>query len=59
MVKLKGKHSGMNTRLESLFKQLEMEPRWVGDDFAVMDKDYTARPVEKSKRFLELLNATN
>lgn len=59
VARLKGKFAGMNTRLESLFKQLEMEPRWVGDDFAVMDKDYTARPVEKSKRFLELLNDTN
>lgn len=51
VVRLKGKFTGMNTRLESLFKQLEMEPRWVGDDFAVLERDYTARPVEKSKRF--------
>jgi len=59
VVRLKGKFAGMNTRLESLFKQLELEPRWVGDDFAVLDKDYTARPVNASQKFLELLNATN
>ena len=59
MVRLKGKFAGMNTRLESLFKQLELEPRWVGDDFAVLEREYTARPVEKSKQFLEVLNATN
>lgn len=59
VVRLKGKFAGMNTRLESLFKQLELEPRWVGDDFAVLEREYTARPVEKSKQFLEVLNATN
>lgn len=59
VVKLSGKFSGMNTRMESLFKQLELEPRWVGDDFAVLDRDYTARPVNASQKFLELLNATN
>ncbi len=59
VVRLTGRMAGMNTRLESLFRQLEMEPRWVGDDFAVLDRDYTARPVNASQKFLELLNATN
>lgn len=59
VARLKGKFAGMNTRLESLFKQLELEPRWIGDDFAVLERECEPCPVKKSQKFLELLNATN
>ena len=59
VVKLSGKCSGMNTRMESLFNQLEIEPRWLQEDFSVLDKDYKPQSVKKSQRFLELLNAAN
>ncbi len=59
VVKLKGQHSGMNTRMESLFNQLEIEPRWLQGDFSVMDTEYKSCAGRKSQKFLELLNATN
>ena len=59
MVKLKGKHAGMNTRMESLFTQLEIEPRWLEGDFSVMDTEYKSCAGRKSQKFLEVLNATN
>ena len=40
VVSLKGKLSGMNTRMESLFKQLKIEPRWLQEDFSVLDREY-------------------
>jgi len=57
VVKLKGKFAGMNARMESLFKQLELEPRWMKGDFSVADKEYHPRPVKASRQFLEVLNA--
>ena len=56
VVKLSGKFSGMNTRMESLFNQLEIDPRWLQEDFSVLDKEYKSHPVKISQRFLELLN---
>lgn len=59
VVRLSGKMAGMNTRLESLFKQLELEPRWIGEDLSVLDRECKACPVDASQKFLEMLNATN
>ena len=59
VVKLKGKHAGMNTRMESLFNQLKIEPRWLEGDFSVLDTEYKTCVVKKSQKFLEVLNATN
>ncbi len=59
VVRLTGKLAGMNTRLESLFKQLELEPRWIGEDLSVLDRECKACPVDASQKFLEMLNATN
>lgn len=59
VVKLKGKFTGMNTRMESLFMQLEIEPRWIQDNFSVLEKEYKAYPVKKSLKFSELLNVRN
>lgn len=59
VVKLKGKLSGMNTRMESLFNQLEIDPRWLGDDFSVLDTEYKTCARRKSQKFLEVLNAAN
>ncbi|MBQ8385723.1 MAG: polysaccharide pyruvyl transferase family protein [Spirochaetaceae bacterium] len=59
VVKLKGKYAGMNTRMESLFNQLEIASRWLQEDFSVLDKEYKPNPVKISQRFLELLNATH
>ena len=59
VVKLKGKYAGMNTQMESLFNQLEIEPRWLQEDFSVMDTEYKPCTVTKSQKFLELFNATN
>ena len=39
VVSLKGKLSGMNTRMESLFNQLKIEPRWLQEDFSVLDTE--------------------
>lgn len=59
VVKLKGRHAGMNMRMESLFNQLKIEPRWLQGDFSVMDTEYKSCAGRKSQKFLELLNATN
>ena len=59
VVKLKGKHAGMNTRMESLFNQLKIEPRWLEGDFSVLDTEYKTCVAKKSQKFLEVLNATN
>ncbi len=49
VMKLKGKFAGMNTRMESLFKQLEIEPRWIGEDLSVLDREY--RPCHGRRQF--------
>lgn len=49
VVNLKGKHAGMNTRMESLFTQLEIEPRWLEGDFSVLDTEY--KTCARRKRF--------
>ncbi|MBQ2124852.1 MAG: polysaccharide pyruvyl transferase family protein [Spirochaetales bacterium] len=40
---LNGKHAGMNSRLDSLFKHYKIEPRFIiANDFSILDKKYTA-----------------
>lgn len=41
VVKLKGKSSGMNTRMFALFNLLGIEERFVDDDFSNIEKSYT------------------
>ena len=39
---LNGKHAGMNSRMDSLFKRYKIEPRFiVANDFSILDKKYT------------------
>ena len=55
VVKLKGKYAGMNTRMESLFTQLEIEQRWLEGDFSVLDTEYKTCARRKSQKFLQVL----
>ena len=57
VVKLKGKYAGMNTRMESLFNQLKIEPRWLQGDFFVLDREYKPCSMKESQKFLEVFNA--
>ena len=57
VVKLKGKYAGMNTRMESLFNQLKIEPRWLQEDFSVLDTECKPCSMKESQRFLEVFNA--
>ena len=56
VVSLQGKLSGMNTRMESLFNQVKIEPRWLQGDFSMLDTEYKPCSVKESQKFLELLN---
>jgi hypothetical protein len=39
---LNGKNAGMNSRLDSLFKRCQIEPRLIiENDFSILDKKYT------------------
>ena len=51
-----GKDSGMNTRLDSLFKMLNIDERFIyKNDFSVLFKDYKPISVQSPKGFLQVI----
>ena len=58
-IMLSGNHSRMNVRLESLWMQFAIKPRYITDsDFSVLDEDYTyAKMPSFPARLTEVLNA--
>ncbi len=53
---LRGTDSGMNSRLDTLFKNCEMQPRYLEDcDFSIQDTPYTANLKNLNKLASEIL----
>ncbi|WP_443741171.1 polysaccharide pyruvyl transferase family protein [Treponema berlinense] len=55
VIPLCGIHTGMNVRFDSLFKLRGIEQRFLTDDFSVVEKEFVAKDVNVSKKFLEEL----
>ena len=56
VIPLCGVHTGMNARFDSLFKLRGIEQRFLTDDFSVVEKEFVAKNVKVSEKFLEELN---
>ena len=52
-IPLAGKKAGMNQRLDTVFEQLGMEPRYL-NDFSVLDAAYTADIVKIQKESIRI-----
>ena len=56
VIKLKGRHSGMNSRFDSLFSLLKLDKRYVADnDFSVLDNEYNSIKISPSDSFLTFI----
>lgn len=55
VVKLKGKSSGMNTRMVTLFNLLGIEERFVDDDFIPMEKSFLLNKIQKNSFMEQIL----
>lgn len=57
VVKLSGIHSGMNTRLDSLFDLFSISERYIrDDDFSILDASYEPKRKVIENHFMEKLN---
>lgn len=57
LVKLSGIHSGMNTRLDSLFDLFSISERYIrDDDFSILDASYEPKRKVIENHFMEKLN---
>lgn len=48
VIPLAGRHTGMNSRLNSLFQQLHIEERFLNNDFSVLDMDVDRQAVSET-----------
>ena len=57
VIRLKGKHMGMNSRFDSLFEFLGINTRYIDESFDELLKDYIISDIKIESCFLEILNA--